>query len=31
MSELLKRNVLVVNLDPAAESFDYRCDIGKIE
>jgi polynucleotide 5'-kinase involved in rRNA processing len=23
----LKRNVLVINLDPAAEIFKYRCDI----
>jgi len=28
MGELLRRNILVVNLDPAAETFKYRCDIG---
>jgi len=27
MAENLKRNILVVNLDPAAETFKYRCDI----
>jgi len=25
--EIFRRNFLVVNLDPAAEIFDYRCDI----
>lgn len=28
-AKLLKRNILIVNLDPAAEHFKYRCDIGK--
>jgi len=28
MGQLLKRNILVVNLDPAAEVFKYKCDIG---
>ena len=23
----MKRNVRVINLDPAAEKFDYNCDI----
>lgn len=23
----MKRNVKVINLDPAAESFKYKCDI----
>lgn len=27
MAETLKRNVIVVNLDPAAEIFKYNCDI----
>jgi hypothetical protein len=27
MASVLKRNILVINLDPAAESFKYRCDI----
>jgi len=27
MAETLKRNILTVNLDPAAETFKYRCDI----
>ena len=27
-AEIFRRNFLVVNLDPAAEIFDYRCDIG---
>ncbi|EAR85433.1 ATP-binding protein (macronuclear) [Tetrahymena thermophila SB210] len=26
-AKLLKRNIMVVNLDPAAEHFKYRCDI----
>ena len=30
MGQIFKRNILVFNLDPAAESFKYRCDIGKI-
>ena len=32
MAETLRRNIIVINLDPAAEIFKYRCDIGtKIE
>ncbi|KRX06905.1 P-loop containing nucleoside triphosphate hydrolase [Pseudocohnilembus persalinus] len=27
MAEVLKRNIIVVNLDPAAEVFNYRCDV----
>jgi GPN-loop GTPase len=27
MAETLRRNVIVVNLDPAAEIFKYKCDI----
>ena len=30
MGEILRRNILVVNLDPAAETFKYKCDIGKL-
>lgn len=30
MGELLRRNIFVVNLDPAAETFNYKCDIGLI-
>ena len=30
MGEILRRNILVVNLDPAAETFKYKCDIGII-
>lgn len=30
MGELLRRNILVVNLDPAAETFKYKCDIGTL-
>ncbi|EGR30935.1 hypothetical protein IMG5_121020 [Ichthyophthirius multifiliis] len=26
-AQLLKRNILIVNLDPAADNFKYRCDI----
>ena len=26
-AELLKRDIVVINLDPAAESFKYKCDI----
>lgn len=26
-SEVLKREVLVINLDPAVESFQYQCEI----
>ena len=26
-AEVLKRNIVVVNLDPAAETFKYKCDI----
>jgi hypothetical protein len=29
MAETLKRNILIVNLDPAAENNKYKCDIGK--
>lgn len=28
MGEILRRNIFVVNLDPAAETFNYKCDIG---
>lgn len=28
MAENLKRNIMVINLDPAAETFKYKCDIG---
>lgn len=28
MAETLKRNIFIVNLDPAAEHSDYKCDIG---
>ena len=28
MAETLKRNIIVINLDPAAEHFKYTCDIG---
>jgi GPN-loop GTPase len=28
-AEIFGRNFLVVNLDPAAEAFKYRCDVGK--
>jgi hypothetical protein len=31
MADTLKRNIIVINLDPAAEIFKYRCDIGKIK
>jgi GTPase SAR1 family protein len=27
MASMLKRRIMVINLDPAAESFKYRCDI----
>jgi hypothetical protein len=27
MGQMLKRNILICNLDPAAEHFSYRCDI----
>jgi hypothetical protein len=27
MGQTLKRNLLVFNLDPAAEHFSYKCDI----
>ena len=27
MAETLRRNIIVINLDPAAEIFKYRCDI----
>jgi hypothetical protein len=27
MAETLRRNIIIVNLDPAAEHFRYRCDI----
>ena len=26
-AESLKRDIVVINLDPAAESFKYKCDI----
>ena len=26
-AEILKREIVVVNLDPAAELFNYKCDI----
>ena len=29
MAQTLKRNIFIVNLDPAAEHSDYKCDIGK--
>ena len=28
IAETLRRNIIVVNLDPAAEHSDYKCDIG---
>ena len=28
MAETLKRNILIVNLDPAAENNKYKCDVG---
>jgi|LakMenE18May11ns_1017448.scaffolds.fasta_scaffold9002863_1 hypothetical protein len=28
MAETLRRNIIIVNLDPAAEHSDYKCDIG---
>lgn len=28
MAITLKRNVLVINLDPAAEDFKYNCALG---
>ena len=28
MAETLRRNIIVVNLDPAAEHSEYKCDIG---
>lgn len=28
MAETLKRNLIIVNLDPAAEHNTYRCDLG---
>ena len=28
MAETLKRNIVVFNLDPAAEYNNYRCDFG---
>ena len=31
MAETLKRNILVVNLDPAAENNKYKCDIGTFQ
>ena len=27
MASMLKRRILIVNLDPAAEHFKYKCDI----
>lgn len=27
MGEMLRRKIIVVNLDPAAETFKYKCDI----
>ena len=27
-AETLRRNIILVNLDPAAEHSDYKCDIG---
>lgn len=27
MASMLKRRIKVINLDPAAEHFDYKCDI----
>jgi hypothetical protein len=27
MAETLKRNILIFNLDPAAEHNSYRCDV----
>ena len=27
MGQMLKRKILVINLDPAAETFDYQCDL----
>jgi len=29
MAETLKRNIVIFNLDPAAEYNNYRCDFGK--
>ena len=28
MAETLKRNIIIISLDPAAENNDYKCDIG---
>ena len=30
MAQTLKRNILIVNLDPAAENNKYRCDVGNL-
>jgi GPN-loop GTPase len=27
MAQMLKRRIFVINLDPAAEQFKYRCEI----
>lgn len=27
MAQLLKRRIFIINLDPAAEHFKYRCDV----
>ena len=27
MAETLKRNIIIISLDPAAENNEYRCDI----
>ena len=31
MAETLKRNIVIFNLDPAAEYNTYRCDCGKVD
>jgi hypothetical protein len=28
MAETLRRNIVIFNLDPAAEYSSYRCDVG---
>ena len=30
MAETLKRNIVIFNLDPAAEYNEYKCDFGTV-